>query len=577
VNTSLTRAGAGVVLLAALAAPSAAVAAAPCSPSASLVSFSDALDKTTFGGQAVGGLSAIARLNGNQLVAQVDNQGSTPARFFTLKRAGNSVAVTKVTTLKKPDGTPFTGQSFDGEGIAVEPDGNLLISSETEPVIRRFDKNGNQLAQLNTPTQFGVAPNSRATTNLTFEGLTLTRDGKTLFAGMEGPLAGETGVRWIRYDKPRNGDFIPGDQFVYTPDSGLAVSEIQAVDAAHLLVLERGFTANVGNTLKVYEAYIVNGTVTKKLLFDIGQCPPMGAANPGPQVNPLLDNIEGMLLEGDELTLISDDNFSATEVTRVYRFQVKLHEEPVLESRALYSATQLQPAPSSGNSGVGQNNGITPPFNGQPIPGFSGALNLGGGRLLAMPDNGFGTKDNSRDFLLRAYTIRPDWSTHKIAVEGFISLRDPDRKIPFPLVRDDRLLTGGDFDIESIARDRKGDLWFGEEFGPYLLHTDATGKVLDAPFALAGANSPSSPISSPARRPRCRARAAGRPSRRARTAARCTRSSRATGPMKRTGCGAGSTSSTSRASATPAAAGRSRPRIRPTRSATHRRSTTTSC
>ncbi len=29
-----------------------------------------------------------------------------------------------------------------------------------------------------------------------------------------------------------------------------------------------------------------------------------------------------------------------------------------------------------------------------------------------MPDNGFGAKTNSADFLLRAYTIEPDYRTH---------------------------------------------------------------------------------------------------------------------------------------------------------------------
>jgi len=51
---------------------------------------------------------------------------------------------------------------------------------------------------------------------------------------------------------------------------------------------------------------------------------------------PLIDNIEGMALGGKlsngrrELTLISDDNFNAAQATRIYRFAVKLHEEPIL-------------------------------------------------------------------------------------------------------------------------------------------------------------------------------------------------------------------------------------------------------
>jgi len=53
-----------------------------------------------------------------------------------------------------------------------------------------------------------------------------------------------------------------------------------------------------------------------------------------------------------------------------------------------------------------------------------------------------------------------------------------------PSIRSERLLTGADFDIESIRRAADGSLWFGDEFGPYLLHTDSQGRVLEAPIPL---------------------------------------------------------------------------------------------
>jgi hypothetical protein len=116
-----------------------------------------------------------------------------------------------------------------------------------------------------------------------------------------------------------------------------------------------------------------------------------------------------------------------------------------------------------------------------------------------MPDNGYGAKTNSGDFLLRVYRIRPDFKTAKggsgaVHVLDFIQLRDPDAKVPFDLYRSDRLLTGADFDIESVRRTKDGDFWFGEEFGPFLLHTDSTGKVLDAPVQLPGVQSPQNPF-----------------------------------------------------------------------------------
>jgi hypothetical protein len=59
-------------------------------------------------------------------------------------------------------------------------------------------------------------------------------------------------------------------------------------------------------------------------------------------------------------------------------------------------------------------------------------------------------------------------------------LHDPDRKVPFRIVNENtpkRYLTGSDFDIESIQP--IGDaLWFGDEFGPFLIKTDRAGKVL---------------------------------------------------------------------------------------------------
>jgi hypothetical protein len=125
-------------------------------------------------------------------------------------------------------------------------------------------------------------------------------------------------------------------------------------------------------------------------------------------------------------------------------------------------------------------------------------LDAGQGEFWAMPDNGYGARNNSGDFLLRLYRIRPDFRTARggsgaVHVLGFVQLRDPDGKIPFPLFREDRLLTGADLDLESVRRTRNGDFWFGEEFGPFLLHTDATGKVLEAPIPLPGVQSPQSP------------------------------------------------------------------------------------
>jgi len=171
---------------------------------------------------------------------------------------------------------------------------------------------------------------------------------------------------------------------------------------------------------------------------------------------------------------------------------------PVLEGRAVLGARTFADGPASGAAITGNTNGVPVPFPSQPVQGFSSVNRAAGGGYWVMPDNGFGAEANSRDYLLRIYRLFPDFETARggsgtIAVGRFLQLRDPDGLVGFPIERADRLLTGGDFDPESFRIARNGDLWIGDEFGPYLLHTDATGKLLDEPIRLPGVRSPDSP------------------------------------------------------------------------------------
>jgi hypothetical protein len=200
-----------------------------------------------------------------------------------------------------------------------------------------------------------------------------------------------------------------------------------------------------------------------------------------------------------------------------------VHAGPMLTGFALLDANTFAEGPTSGQF-ITANNGVTPPFiDKQPVQGFSAVLNgPASGTYYVMPDNGFGTKDNSADALLRVYALKPDFKTAtggtgtvspvnftsgtvlpSFNSSSFIALRDPDRKLGFPIVASmanypngmsnipvapvitsGRLLTGSDFDIESVRKDKNGNLWFGEEFGPFLVKTDATGKVLRSEIPL---------------------------------------------------------------------------------------------
>lgn len=157
---------------------------------------------------------------------------------------------------------------------------------------------------------------------------------------------------------------------------------------------------------------------------------------------------------------------------------------------AVLPADTFAEGPPSGQFGGDGARAAQPRFPGQPVQGFS-AVQFGpeAGHYWFMPDNGFGAKFNSPDFLLRLYDLAltpktEPAETGSVRVGRFIQLRDPDRKVPFLIVNEntpERLLTGADFDIESFVPMPDGTLWIGEEFGPWLLHVDATGKVLAAP------------------------------------------------------------------------------------------------
>ncbi|MCW0236220.1 MAG: esterase-like activity of phytase family protein [Ferrovibrio sp.] len=123
--------------------------------------------------------------------------------------------------------------------------------------------------------------------------------------------------------------------------------------------------------------------------------------------------------------------------------------------------------------------GISLPFEGQPVQGFSGIRSLGNGEFMVVTDNGFGSKANSPDAMLMFHRLKIDFVGGQIQRQETLFLHDPDKKVPFLIVNegtDKRYLTGADFDLESMQP--VGDtIWFGEEFGPYLIATDRQGKV----------------------------------------------------------------------------------------------------
>ncbi len=124
--------------------------------------------------------------------------------------------------------------------------------------------------------------------------------------------------------------------------------------------------------------------------------------------------------------------------------------------------------------------GISLPFSGQPVQGFSGIKKAKDGTFWVLQDNGYGSKANSSDAMLMFHRVKPDWKQGGVSLVETLFLHDPDGKIPFTVVNEgttSRYLTGMDLDVESIQP--IGDnFWFGDELGPYLIKTDRKGKVL---------------------------------------------------------------------------------------------------
>jgi hypothetical protein len=59
----------------------------------------------------------------------------------------------------------------------------------------------------------------------------------------------------------------------------------------------------------------------------------------------------------------------------------------------------------------GRPTGVRVPFFGQPVQGHSGIKRMRDGTFWVLTDNGFGSKPNSPDTLLRMYALQPQWRT----------------------------------------------------------------------------------------------------------------------------------------------------------------------
>ena len=330
------------------------------SSQARLVGFSDALNKTSFGGFSVTELSGLAYdSNNDAFYAVADRAGAVQSHVFEIDIPAASIqtsmpSVIGVTVLEDATGTPFNGFNLDGEGIVFsKKDGNLIVASESgsaagqQPEVRVFGLDGTHLQELAIPAKFLIGAN-----NLSFESLAISPNGRSIFTAVEGPLAADgrtadlrSRIRILRFEANDAGDFEAAEEYFYLTEPGrnateLGVAEMVAVSENHLLVLERGFVAGQGNTIRIFSVNLHDAEdvssapsladpaltpLEKTLVVDLATCPDEGATVPpgATQPNALLDNFEAMALGPElgsgyrSLVLMSDDNSGNNQTTRI--------------------------------------------------------------------------------------------------------------------------------------------------------------------------------------------------------------------------------------------------------------------
>lgn len=236
--------------------------------------------------------------------------------------------------------------TWDGEGLAWARDGSFYaVTVETAPTLVHFAADGARLEEISLPARFA----KQASGNKGLESLSLAPSGRYLFTCNETalPVDGKPPtkqrgavVRILRLDLERGGSA----EFAYRTEplgagSGgdMGVSDVLALTDDQLLILERGYQSDYGNTIRIFSVDLSEQTdvsavdslgedaavVPKQLLIDLDTLPPGEVTHPGTQHNPLLDNYEGLTLgpllpDGRQaLVLLADDNRKETQVPRV--------------------------------------------------------------------------------------------------------------------------------------------------------------------------------------------------------------------------------------------------------------------
>ena len=322
-------------------------------------------------GTTFGGISGIDydEVRDQYYLLSDDRSDINAARYYTAKIALSATGiatptVTSAVTLTRPDGTPFGGKAVgakdipDPESIRYRADTDTLFwTSEgdkklgIDPSVREVKLDGTFIREMPTLPMFRMkADDSGPRDNLTFEGMSLTVDGKGLWVSMEAALF-EDGLEPTvdavggpaRFTLYHANSGNPIRQVAYIPDAiplrptekGEAdngIPEILMMDQFRMLVLERSYSPGTGNSVRVYVIDTRDGTdVLNVPVLKPGQYTPVAKrllVNFDTLGLKKLDNTEGMtfgprLPNGNRtLVFVSDDNFRKSQITQLVAFEL---------------------------------------------------------------------------------------------------------------------------------------------------------------------------------------------------------------------------------------------------------------
>ncbi|MBP2326752.1 hypothetical protein JOF56_007137 [Kibdelosporangium banguiense] len=225
--------------------------------------------------------------------------------------------------LTRPDRV-LTGADLDPESITRGADGTYWLGDEFGPYLLHFDRAGRLLAPPVALPGVFAPENPAGTPNLPsskgFEGLTLSPDGRTLNALLEGTVAGDQPGSLRLNEFSLDDNRYTGKRWIYQLDSpDHAIGDAVAVDRNRLLVIERD--SGQGATAKVKKIYLADkrdrdhdGNLDKTLVADL-----MNIANPrrvggfGETFTfPFITIEDVVILDDRTLGVLNDNNFPSS-------------------------------------------------------------------------------------------------------------------------------------------------------------------------------------------------------------------------------------------------------------------------